>query len=207
MSTTQLTPTQQAILTHAIEHTEGRIDWFPDTVNGGARVKVLAALANRRLAIHRDGAWRVTEAGYDALGARCPNVDTGYTGYGASRVLLDEIDEADPTDAEIAQSNVVDPDLEVDVAAAEASIASAQARAPAPTSRRTRDNTKQATLIAMLRRPEGATIAQMASALEWQAHTVRGALAGALKKKLGLTLASEKVPGADRVYRIPGEAA
>ena len=192
MSTTQLTPTQQAILTHAIEHTEGRIDWFPENVNGGARVKVLAALANRRLAIHRDGAWRVTEAGYDALGAR--------------RVLLDEIDEADPTDAEIAQSHVVDPDLEADVAAAEASIASAQARAPAPKSRRTRDNTKQATMIAMLRRPEGATIGQMASALEWQVHTVRGALAGALKKKLGLNLVSEKTKGADRVYRIAGEA-
>jgi len=192
MSTTQLTPTQQAILTHAIEHTEGRIDWFPENVNGGARVKVLAALANRRLAIHRDGAWRVTEAGYDALGAR--------------RVLLDKIDEADPTDVEIAQSNVVAPDLEVDVAAAEASIASAQAQAPAPKSRRTRDNTKQATMIAMLRRPEGATIGQMASALEWQVHTVRGALAGALKKKLGLNLVSEKTKGADRVYRIAGEA-
>ena len=193
MSTTQLTPTQQAILTPAIEHTEGRIDWFPENVNGGARVKVLAALANRRLAIHRDGGWRVTEAGYDALGAR--------------RVLLDKIDEADPTDAEIAQSHVVDPDLEADVAAAEASIASAQARAPAPKSRRTRENTKQATMISMLRRPEGATIGQMASALDWQVHTVRGALAGALKKKLGLTLVSEKVKGAERVYRIPTEAA
>jgi hypothetical protein len=207
MSTTQLSPTQHAILAHAIDAGDGCIDWFPENVNGGARVKVLAGLANRGLAIQADGAWCVTDAAYDALAARRPNVDTGYTGYGASRVLLDEIDEADPNEAEIAQSNVVDPDLEVDVAAAEASIASAQARAPGPTSRRTRDNTKQATLIAMLRRPEGATIAQMASALEWQAHTVRGALAGALKKKLGLTLASEKVPGADRVYRIPGEAA
>ena len=54
MSTTQLTPTQQAILTHAIEHTEGRIDWFPENVNGGARVKVLAGLANRRLTLHQD---------------------------------------------------------------------------------------------------------------------------------------------------------
>lgn len=193
MRTTQLTATQEAILTRAVEHTEGRIDWFPENVNGGARVKVLAGLANRRLAIHQDGAWRVTEAGYDALGAR--------------RVLLDAIDEADLTDAEIAQSNGVDPDLEADVAAAEASIASAQARAPAPKSGRTRDNTKQATLIAMLRRPEGATIGQMASALEWQAHTVRGALAGALKKKLGLTLVSEKEKGQERVYRITDEAA
>jgi hypothetical protein len=192
MTTTQLTATQHAILAHAIEH-GGQIDWFPDTVNGGARVKVLAALANRALAIHRDGAWRVTEAAYDALGARRPNLDTGYTGYGASAVLLDEIDEADPTDAEIAESDTVDPTLEAVVA-----------EPPRP---RIRDNTKQATLIAMLRRPEGATIPQVCSALGWQAHSVRGMLAGALKKKLGLTLISEKVPGAERVYRIPTEAA
>jgi hypothetical protein len=207
MSTTQLTPTQQAILTHAIEHTEGRIDWFPDTVNGGARVKVLTGLANRGLTIQADGAWRVTDAGYDALGARRPDPDSGYTGYGASRVLADEIDAGDPTDAEITESNAVDPDLEADVAAAEASVTSAQARAPAPTSRRTRDNTKQATMIAMLRRPEGATIPQLCTATGWQAHTVRGTFAGALKKKLGLTLVSEKVKGEDRVYRIEGEAA
>ena len=195
MSTTQLTPTQQAILTHAIEHTEGRIDWFPDTVNGGARVKVLTGLANRGLAIQADGAWRVTDAGYDALGARRPNLDTGYTGYGASRVLADEIDAGDPTDAEIAEINAGDPELEAAVAAVEVSRP------------RTRDNTKQATLIAMLRRPEGATIPQLCTATGWQAHTVRGTFAGALKKKLGLTLVSEKVKGEDRVYRIPGEAA
>jgi hypothetical protein len=193
MTTTQLTPAQQAILAHAVEHTHGQIDWFPDTVKGGARTKVLAGLANRRLAIHQDGAWQVTEAAYDALGAPRPDLDTGYTGYGASQVLADEIDEADPTDAEIAESNAADPGLEAGVTAAPR--------------RRTRGDTKQATLIALLRRPEGATIAQMSSALDWQAHTVRGALAGALKKKLGLTLVSEKVAGADRVYRIPGEAA
>jgi hypothetical protein len=194
MTTTQLTATQHAILAHAIEH-DGQIDWFPDTVNGGARVKVLAGLANRRLAIHQDGAWQVTDAGYAALGAHRPDLQTGYTGYGASRVLADEIDAGDPTDAEIAETNAVAPALEAVVAAVEAPR------------RRTRDNTKQATLIAMLRRPEGATIPQVCSALGWQAHSVRGMLAGALKKKLGLTLISEKVPGAERVYRIPTEAA
>ena len=203
MTTTQLTATQQCILTHAVDESDGRIDWFPNNVNGGARVKVLAGLANRRLAIHQDGAWRVTDAGYEALGARRPNLDTGYTGYGASQVLADEIDEADPTDAEIAESNAVDPELEAAVANAEATFAPAPEARP----RRTRENTKQATMIAMLRRPEGATIPQMSSALEWQAHTVRGALAGALKKKLGLTLVSEKTKGEDRVYRVADEAA
>ena len=54
----------------------------------------------------------------------------------------------------------------------------------------------------MLRRREGATIAQMVEAAGWQPHTVRGAIAGALKKKLGLTVTSEKAEGPGRVYRI-----
>ena len=53
----------------------------------------------------------------------------------------------------------------------------------------------------MLRRKEGATIAQIVEATGWQPHTVRGAFAGALKKKLGLVVTSEKVEGV-RVYRI-----
>ena len=53
----------------------------------------------------------------------------------------------------------------------------------------------------MLRRKEGATIAQIVAATGWQPHTVRGAFAGALKKKLGLTVTSEKVEGGERVYR------
>ena len=71
---------------------------------------------------------------------------------------------------------------------------------------KTRDGTKQAQLIAMLRRKEGATIAQIVEALGWQPHTARGAFAGALKKKLGLTVTSEKIEGT-RVYRISGEPA
>ena len=54
----------------------------------------------------------------------------------------------------------------------------------------------------MLRRKQGATIAQIVEATGWQPHTVRGAFAGALKKKLGLTVTSEKVEGEERVYRL-----
>ena len=67
-----------------------------------------------------------------------------------------------------------------------------------------RESTKEALLIDMLRRPEGATIAQIMAATGWQAHTCRGAFAGALKKKRGLTVTSEKLDGGDRVYRIVG---
>lgn len=61
-------------------------------------------------------------------------------------------------------------------------------------------------VVALLRRPQGATIEAMIAATGWQAHTVRGAMSGALKKKARLTITSEKVDGV-RTYRIAGEAA
>ena len=67
---------------------------------------------------------------------------------------------------------------------------------------RTRDNSKQAQVIAMLKRPEGATIANICEATGWQRHTVRGTFAGAFKKKLGLDTTSTKEAGGERVYRI-----
>jgi predicted transcriptional regulator len=67
-------------------------------------------------------------------------------------------------------------------------------------------------MIAMLRRPEGATVEQIAEMTGWQNHTIRGAIAGALKKKLGLTITTERVrsvgpnkqgaPGCYTVYRV-----
>ena len=56
----------------------------------------------------------------------------------------------------------------------------------------------------MLRRTEGATIAQIAKALDWQLHSVRGAISGSLKKKQGLTVVAEKAADGERVYRIAG---
>ena len=64
---------------------------------------------------------------------------------------------------------------------------------------------KQDEVIAMLRRSEGATVEEVASATGWQRHTVRGVFSGTLKKKLGLTIASAKEKRG-RVYRINGPA-
>ena len=64
-----------------------------------------------------------------------------------------------------------------------------------------RDGTKHTAVLAMLRRQEGATIEEMVEATGWQAHSVRGFLSGALKKKAGLDLQSTKEDGR-RVYRI-----
>ena len=66
-----------------------------------------------------------------------------------------------------------------------------------------RAGTKQAQIIAMLQRPEGATVAEMVEATGWLAHTVRGCISGALKKKLGLPIAAEKVEGRGTVYKLP----
>jgi uncharacterized protein YcnI len=73
----------------------------------------------------------------------------------------------------------------------------------APKARLPREGTKQATLIAMLRAPDGATIEEIIAATGWQSHTVRGAMSGALKKKFGLKVTSEKVEGRGRVYKLP----
>ncbi len=67
-----------------------------------------------------------------------------------------------------------------------------------------RPGTKQALLIDLLKRKNGATIDDAVAAMGWQAHSVRGAISGALKKKLGLAVTSEKVPARGRVYRIAG---
>jgi len=73
--------------------------------------------------------------------------------------------------------------------------------APAAEPVRRRSGTKQEALIAMLRAEGGATIDEIVAALQWQAHTIRGVMSGALKKKLGLTITSERVDGRGRVYR------
>jgi hypothetical protein len=67
---------------------------------------------------------------------------------------------------------------------------------------RERTETKQAKVIAMLKRPAGATVEQIIKATDWQPHTVRGFFAGALKKRLGIEVTSAATEEGKRVYRI-----
>lgn len=163
--TIQLTITQLAVLTHAHEHTEGKIDWFPDTIKGGARQKVIDGLAIRGLITSKRNNWFISAAGYEALGVPRKG--------GVTLQALDAV----------IKTTSVSTDETVKVL-------------------RTRDNSKQAQVIAMLRSPEGATIAQICEATGWQPHTVRGTLAGTFKKKLGLEITSTKETGAERVYKV-----
>lgn len=172
MTTTQLPPAQHAILVHALEHTQGKIEWFPDNIKGGARKKVLEGLFNRALITTDGTGWFVAAEGYDAMG------------------------HARPALAPL----VADPEIEAAVTAAEATWAKDVTTEQAKP--RTRENSKQAAVLRMLQRPEGATVQQIVDATGWQAHTVRGTFAGAFKKKLGLTIVSDKAQGGERIYRI-----
>jgi hypothetical protein len=65
-----------------------------------------------------------------------------------------------------------------------------------------RAGSKESQVIAMLRRPEGATLAQIGESTGWQTHTIRGFFAAALKKRHGLAVTSEKPEGGERTYRL-----
>ena len=160
MNAIQLTPTQTAVLAHALDHADGRVNWFPDTIKGGARERVIEGLAKRRLVRKVRGAWIVAEAGVEAIGRSKPDQETADAVAIAEAALVGSADQP-----------------------------------------RTRDHSKQAQVIAMLKRPEGATIAQICEATDWQQHTVRGAISGSLKQRLGLSVTSIKQPGGDRVYK------
>jgi hypothetical protein len=79
--------------------------------------------------------------------------------------------------------------------------ASRKRAASAPSKPAARSTTKHDRIIAMLRTPAGATLASLVTATEWQQHSVRGFLAGVVRKKLGLNLVSE-IGDKGRVYRI-----
>ena len=74
----------------------------------------------------------------------------------------------------------------------------ASSRSPSPA----RPGTKLASLITLLDRKEGATIGDLTRATKWQPHSVRGAISGTLKRKLGLAVTSETPDDRGRVYRI-----
>jgi hypothetical protein len=90
--------------------------------------------------------------------------------------------------------------LELALAPKEAAETSPGSEAPKPLA--IRAGTKQATLIALLQRAEGASLNEIVEATSWQAHTARGAISGALKKKLGLSIAAGKEVRRGTVYRI-----
>ena len=199
----KLSDTQAIILSAASQRRDGNLLPLPGSLRGGAAAKVVAALFARRFAEERvldsttkaDAVWRnlddgrrvlllITDAGRAALG-----IDVASAPGGA----VEAVEAASAGQGRRARSR-----------AAEA----AEKAAP----RRTREATKQALLIGLLDRPEGATIEEIVAATGWQPHTVRGAFAGALKKRLGLDDHVGEARGArpglpDNPLRLPAAAA
>ena len=190
----QLTPTQHAVLAYALEHTDGKIEWFPEKINGGVRKKVLDGLFNRALITPSGTDWFVAGEGYDAMGRTRP----APASETASETETEQEIAPEPT----AEPAPLDPDPEIEAAVSVAEAEWVEEKHAAKAKPRTRENSKQAEIIRMLQRAEGATIAQICETTGWQAHTVRGTFAGAFKKKLGLTIVSDKAQGGERVYRI-----
>lgn len=191
---TNLSDTQLVILSAACQRTDRLVLPLPEHLKGGAIAKVVASLTAKGLieeadAKRGDPVWRNTGDGHGVT-----LVATGAA-FAALGIAADEVASSSSAGGTGRESTAAATE-----AAAEAEAAS---MAPKPTPvRKTRENSKQAQLIAMLQRPEGATIDEIVTAFGWQAHTVRGAIAGALKKKLGLSVESEKIEGRGRVYRI-----
>jgi hypothetical protein len=172
---------------------------MPERLTGGAADKVVKALAGKGLVEpgtaspgmpvwreSRDGrhvALRITDAGLLTLGIE-PDAP-----------LADEASTEQPGPARKRKAGRK-PSAVVGAYKAEANAA------PTVRTRQLRTGTKQEMLIAMLRRPDGATVPEVVAATGWLPHTVRGVVAGALKKRLGLVISSEKVDGRGRVYRI-----
>ena len=214
MSTITLNPTQHAVLTHAVHHANGLVNWFPDNVKGGARQKVLQGLFNRALITPLGSDLYVAAEGYDALGCARPAagiiVPDPELDAAVSQAEATWAPDENTNDAESNEPVPADPvEAEIDAIQVQPLQASAPSTTPAeqPLAKaiRSRENSKQATIIGMLQRTEGATIAQICEATGWQPHTVRGTFAGAFKKKLGLTITSDKTQGGVRIYRATAQ--
>ena len=181
MTTIELSANQRAVLEMAC-NTGGYIEHYPTGLSGGARTSVLRALLRNKLVEAEDSGYagyRITATGCAAIGVEPPNdADTSGTETTTTSTLIEPSDPSLPN--ETANSAPV---------------------APSKPKRAARGDTKAAIVVGLLFRPEGATIAQIMAATDWQQHSVRGFLAGAVKKK-GYKTTNSKEGDGERVYRI-----
>ena len=198
-----LSDTARLVLEAAAERNDLSVLPFPETVKakGGAMQKVLTGLRNRGFVrVGQSDPQRVviTSEGMAAIGAATDDeADEPATGPTTA-------DGGDPDGAPA-------PAAEADTAA-EPANGGPDAAAGGTGKPAIRPGTKQALLIDLLKRPEGATVEQIAERTQWQKHTIRGAISGALKKKLGFTIEATRTrevgpnqtgaKGSTTVYRI-----
>jgi len=217
--TTKLSDAQLVVLSAACQRPGRNVLPLPERIKGGAAQKVVASLLGKQLieevAAERDEpVWREAEDGgrttlratiaaFQALGIE-PEEDAGAGNeQGGGRPLNggSAVDAVSDQQADTPAQPATGGDR-ADASTGEPTAADTVPRSPTGGQvRKTRPDTKQAKLVAMLQKPEGASLDEIVAATGWQAHTVRGAIAGALKKRLGLTVTSDKVEGRGRVYR------
>jgi len=191
---TKLSDTQLVILSAAAQREDRNVLPLPGSLRGGAATKVVGALLSRGL---------IAETATDCQTKADAALNRIWRNDEDGNAILLHI-----TDAGLAAIGVEPDGGDSAPTCADATpIAEAPQDAPAeadtaPKARKPRTGTKQAKLIEMLRAEGGATIDEIVAALDWQAHTARGAMSSALKKKLGLTITSEKIEGRGRAYRI-----
>lgn len=185
---TKISDTQAIILSAAAQREDRIALPLPESLRGGAAAKVIGAMLTKGFLEEVDAdvrkgepMWRETSDGHGVT------LVATAAGLAAIGIEPEDADTA-PAGATNAPTEQSAPDTHTETA---------------PKTRTPREDTKQATLIAMLRAPDGATIEEIMAATGWQSHTVRGAMAGALKKKLGLEVTSEKVENRGRVYKLP----
>jgi len=186
---TNLSDTQALILSAAAQRPDHIALPLPDSLRGGAAAKVVSTMIAKGLIEEVDAnirkgetVWRETGDGH---GVTLIATDAGLAAIGIER----EDANAAPAGAMDAPTEEPAPDLPTEPQAA-------------PKRRTPREGTKQAQLIAMLSAPDGATIEEITTALTWAPHTCRGAMSGALKKRLGLTITSRTDDQRGRVYKI-----
>lgn len=184
----RLTDTQSLILSRAASRPGNLALPLPDNLRGGAAAKVVSALIAKGLveeveADIRGGepVWRETGDGHDTT---LIATEAGLDAVGIEPLVAGAVANA--------RRGRMD----------HAAAISAALKNRKPT---LRTGTKQAALIALLQRPKGASVAEAVSVLGWQPHTLRGAISGALKKRLGLAVVTDKTVGRGTVYRIAKE--
>lgn len=205
----KLTDTQLIVLNNAAQRSTMLALPLPPNLKGGAAHKVVKPLIEKGLLEEIDAniragdtVWRETGSGH-GLTLAITEAGLAAIGIEPEKPKSKGAPNAVASKAPAKATKVATAEKKAKTAKTAGAVRKLAHNTPAAVTAPTpREGTKQATMIAMLQGKNGATIAEIIEATGWQQHTVRGAFAGALKKKLGLNIVSEKVEGRGRVYRI-----